>query len=83
MICFDNHGKGGEGDHCSTLWQPRLAHPINNMLDVLGVLAGEKRFGAFNCETGVGPLPGTSDRRGTHEAKCRRMGIISAATYPA
>src|SRR5215468_7022591 len=39
----------------SSLRQPRLAHPVNPMLDILGVLEDEKTFVFFNCETWVDP----------------------------
>src|SRR5262245_60543889 len=43
------------GTGSSTLRQPRLAHPINMMLEVLGVLVDENTSRAFDCETGIDP----------------------------
>jgi hypothetical protein len=48
-------GKGREGDHYSMLRQPRLAHPVNNLLDILRVLEDKKTFDSFDCEAGVDP----------------------------
>src|SRR5215467_9374263 len=39
----------------SPLGQPRLAHPIDIMIEVLGVLVDASTFRAFNCETGIVP----------------------------
>src|SRR5262249_6497143 len=43
------------GTRSSTLGQPRLAQPVNMMLDILGVLVDGKTLPAFNCETRVDP----------------------------
>src|SRR5262249_18875191 len=39
----------------STLRQARLAHPVNPVLGILGVLEDEKTFVSINCEAGVDP----------------------------
>src|SRR5215831_5351742 len=39
----------------SSLRQPRLAQPVNKMLEVLGVLEGGSTFPAFNRESRVDP----------------------------
>src|SRR5262245_8602110 len=44
-----------EDGQCSSLRQPRLAQPVNMMLDILGVLVDGKTFPAFNCEPRVDP----------------------------
>ena len=43
------------GTRSSILRQPRLAHPINQMLGVFRVLMETDTFRAFNCETGIDP----------------------------
>jgi hypothetical protein len=44
MICVDNHGKGGKGGQGSSLRQPCLAQPVENMFEVLRVLEVVIRF---------------------------------------
>src|SRR5260370_32037486 len=43
------------GKAYSSLRQPRLAHPINMMIEVLVVLVDKNTFLAFDCETGIDP----------------------------
>src|SRR6266849_9253113 len=40
---------------CSSLRQPRLPHPVNMMVEVLGVLVDANTFRTFDCETGIDP----------------------------
>jgi hypothetical protein len=54
-ICFDNDGKGGKATNGSTLGQPRLAHPVSTVFDILGVLVEDKTFVSFYCEPRVDP----------------------------
>src|SRR6266704_5405807 len=53
--CFDNRGKGAECGLDSSLRQPRLAQPVETMLDVLGVLEDGNMFVALNLEPRVDP----------------------------
>src|SRR5262252_6627594 len=79
LLMLDRAARGQR----STLGQPRLAHPLDNMVGILGVLEDGQTFPAFNCEAGVDPqhlrglFPGLLKlsrlRMGARQQKMRKL----------